>query len=70
MDRTTRLAAVIASALLLPACSTLNEYGIGGPPLMFCRNGLAYIDDRIAGPDGARVSVIRRFEDGDELCKK
>jgi hypothetical protein len=58
-----------AFALLLPGCSTLNDYGIGGEPLLFCRKGQAVLDDRIVGPDEARVSVVRRFKDGDGLCK-
>lgn len=63
------LPGLIAACLLLSACSTMRDLGIGGPPLLYCRKGVAVIDDRIAGPDEARVSVIRRFEDGDALCK-
>ncbi len=66
---------VIAFALLcailaaLASCSTLHPYGIGGEPLLYCRNGEAVIDDRIAGPDTARLSIVRRFPDGDSQCK-
>lgn len=62
--------AFVLAILLLSGCSTLNRYGIGGEPLLYCRKGEAVIDDRIAGPDSARVSVVRRFEDGDGLCAK
>jgi hypothetical protein len=62
-----RTVALIA-ALLLAGCSTLNEYGIGGEPLLYCRKGEAVIDDRIVGPDDARLAIVRRFRDGDQLC--
>lgn len=56
--------------LFLSACSTLAEYGVGGPPRLLCaKDGTAVLDDRIAGPDAARVSLVRRFMDGDGLCK-
>lgn len=61
--------AIVLAILLLSGCSTLNRYGIGGPPQLYCRKGEAVIDDRLAGPDSARVSVVRRFADGDALCK-
>lgn len=61
------LLAVILAAL--GACSTLHDYGIGGPPLLYCRDGQAVIDDRIAGPDAARLSVVRSFPDGDVICR-
>lgn len=53
----------------LAGCSTLNEYGVGGEPLLYCRKGEAVIDDRIIGPDQARLAVVRRFPDGDSICK-
>lgn len=56
-------------AVLLSGCSTLERYGIGGAPLIFCRQGVAVIDDRIAGPDSARLSLVRRIKDADALCK-
>ena len=61
---------ILGVALLaLVGCSTLASYGIGGPPEIVCRNGLAWIDDRIVGSDGVRLSAMRRFADGDRLCK-
>jgi hypothetical protein len=60
---------VILALFLLSGCSTLNKYGIGGPPTLYCRKGEAVIDDRLAGPDTARLSLVRRFADGDPLCK-
>jgi hypothetical protein len=74
MERTTRrplrLAAAGLTLLLLPACSTLNRYGIGGDPLLTCRKGEASIDDKLVGTDAARLTVLRRFKDGDALCPK
>ena len=61
--------ALILVACLLAGCDTMARYGVGGPPTLYCRKGEAVIDDRIAGPDGARLSVVRRFKDGDALCK-
>lgn len=59
-----------AFLLLLSGCSTLAEYGIGGPPRLLCdQQKQAVLDDRLIGPDQARVSVVRRFEDGDKLCR-
>jgi uncharacterized protein YceK len=60
---------IVLAIVLLSGCSTLNRYGIGGEPLLYCRRGEAVIDDRLIGPDTARVSVVRRFTDGDALCK-
>ena len=60
---------ILLALLPLAACSTLNRYGIGGEPLLYCRKGQAVLDDRLAGPDGVRLSVVRRFADGDALCK-
>ena len=56
--------------LLLAGCSTLNNYGIGGEPELICRyrDGIASIDDRIAGSDAMHASLVRRFKDGDSLC--
>jgi hypothetical protein len=62
-------AALLILLLLFSGCSTLNRHGIGGEPLLYCRQGEAVIDDRLFGPDSARVSVVRRFADGDALCK-
>lgn len=61
----------IIAAILLSGCSTLADYGIGGPPALMCdQKQRALLDDRIAGPDQARLSLVRRFEDGDQLCKR
>ena len=61
--------AIFLAALLLPACSTLNEYGIGGKPALHCdREGRAVLDDRLVGSDEVRLSVVRRGPDGDRLC--
>ena len=60
--------AILFVALLLQGCSTLNEYGIGGPAVLQCGRGLAVLDDRIVGSDNVRLSVVRRFPDGDRLC--
>lgn len=57
------------SAAALAGCETLANYGIGGPPALMCRKGKAEIDDRLVGPDNARLSIIRRFADADPLCK-
>lgn len=62
--------AILLAACLLAGCSTLNRAGIGGEPLLYCRKGEAVIDDRIVGPDSARLAVVRRFKDGDALCAK
>lgn len=64
-----KTAALLIGVALLAGCSTLNEYGIGGEPLIYCRQGAAVLDDRIAGPDSARLSFVRRLKDGDALCK-
>lgn len=61
--------ALLLCVALLVGCSTLNEYGIGGVPLIYCRQGAAVLDDRIVGPDSARLSFVRRLKDGDALCK-
>ena len=61
-------ALILLAAVLLTGCGTLNSLGIGGEPKNTCANGVASIDDRIAGSDQVRVSVIRRFRDGDKLC--
>ena len=53
---------------LVTGCSTLNRYGIGGPPRLMCSADGALLDDRIAGPDAVRLSLVRRFVDGDRLC--
>lgn len=60
--------AIFLAALLLPGCSTLNDYGIGGKPELQCRDGRAVLDDRLVGSDEVRLSVVRRFPDGDRLC--
>ena len=62
---------VLIMSALLAGCSTLAEYGIGGPPVLLCdRSSRAMIDDRIAGSDSARLSVVRRFEDADPMCMR
>jgi len=53
---------------LLAGCSTLESAGIGGEPLIYCRAGEAVIDDRLVGPDAARLSLVRRIKDADPLC--
>ncbi len=60
--------AILAAALLLPGCSTLNEYGIGGPPGPVWRGGKAHIEEKVAGSDGVWLTLMRRFHDGDRLC--
>lgn len=62
--------ALVLMAVLLAGCSTLNRYGIGGAPLLMCRNGQALLDDKIAGTDEARLSAVRRFRDADALCQQ
>lgn len=60
---------VLALAILASGCAQLQEYGIGGEPALMCdRKSQAHIDDRIVGPDQARLSFVRRFKDGDALC--
>ena len=59
---------IVALSLLLPACTTLHDYGIGGPPRQVCRDGKAHIDDKLAGSDSAWLSIMRRFKDGDAGC--
>lgn len=62
---------ITLAAILLSGCSTLADYGIGGPPALMCdQRQRALLDDRIAGPDQARLSLVRRFEDGDRLCAR
>ena len=61
-------ALILLAAVFLTGCGTLNSLGIGGEPELTCAKGAASIDDRIAGSDRVRVSVIRRFRDGDKLC--
>ena len=63
-----KTAITLALALSLAGCDTLNSFGIGGEPALVCAKGVASIDDRIAGSDRVRVSVVRRFRDGDKLC--
>jgi len=63
------LGLIIGILTLCVGCSTVNEYGIGGPPALLCGKGAAYIDDKLAGSDAVRLSLVRRFEDGDELCR-
>lgn len=60
---------IILAAALLAGCSTLADYGIGGPPALVCAKGQALIDDRLVGPDAARLSIVRRFADADALCQ-
>jgi hypothetical protein len=56
--------------LALAGCSTINEYGIGGEPRLLCayRDGAPFIDDKLAGSDRVRGSVLRAFPDGASLC--
>ena len=60
----------ILLAALLAGCSTINDYGIGGEPRVYCRKGEAVLDDRIVGPDHSRLSMVRRIKDADPLCAK
>lgn len=62
------LGLVIGFLTLCAGCSTVHEYGVGGPPALLCGKGAAYIDDKLAGSDAVRLSLVRRFEDGDKLC--
>lgn len=62
-----RLLAILALALLA-GCDTLHSAGVGGEPMIYCREGKAVLDDRIVGPDSARLSVLRRIKDADPLC--
>jgi hypothetical protein len=73
MARPLRIAAlglILLALLLLSACSTLHSYGIGGAPLLMCRAGEAFIDDKLAGTGDARLSAVRRFKDADALCAR
>ena len=63
-----RPALAALALLLLSGCSTLANYGIGGPLTILCREGKAEAEDRIAGSDQARLSVMRRIKDADRLC--
>ena len=56
-------------ALALSGCSTLESVGVGGEPRIYCRQGEAVLDDRLLGPDHARLSVVRRIMDADPLCQ-
>lgn len=56
-------------AMCASGCTTVAEYGIGGPPKAMCAAERSYINDRIAGTDNVSLSVVRRFEDGDRLCR-
>lgn len=64
------LGLLIGLLTLCMGCSTVNSYGIGGPPALLCGDKRAYIDDKLAGTDAVRLSLVRRFKDGDELCKE
>lgn len=57
-------------ALLLAGCSTLHNYGIGGPPVLQCqqRTAAAFVDDRILGSDATHLTLLRRMPDADPLC--
>lgn len=56
--------------LALTACSTLNEYGIGGDPKLMCSpKKQAYIDDKLVGSDEVSLTVKRRFKDVDKTCE-
>lgn len=59
----------VAVGLALTGCSTLNDLGIGGEPLIFCRKGQAVIDDKIVGSEASRVTVLRRIKDADAVCR-
>jgi hypothetical protein len=64
------LIAVGVVMICCSGCSTLNNYGIGGPPRLACADTKAAIDDRIAGSDDMHLSLVRRFADGDALCPR
>lgn len=70
MKRTILIALACAAAFSLAACDTLHSAGIGGEPTLFCRarDGTGHLEDKVAGPDSARVAVNRRFRDGDLTC--
>jgi hypothetical protein len=63
------LGLMVGLLTLCVGCSTVNSYGIGGPPALLCGDKRAYIDDKLAGSDELRLSLVRRFKDGDPLCK-
>lgn len=60
---------VVLSLAMCSGCTTVAEYGIGGPPRNVCAGQQSYINDRIAGTDNVSLSVVRRFQDGDNLCR-
>lgn len=64
----TRLTIAALLLALASGCSTLHEYGIGGPPQLFCRQGEGWIGDPLLGSEAARLGTWRRFPDADELC--
>jgi hypothetical protein len=64
------VALLLIVAFMLLGCSTLHRYGVGGVPLLMCRGGEAFIDDKLAGADAARLSAVRRFKDADGICQK
>jgi hypothetical protein len=63
-------ALLILAAVALGGCSTLNKYGIGGPPKLGCNvsTGQAYLIDPIFGPDEVVIAAVRRFQDVDDKC--
>lgn len=61
------LALILLAAL--SGCSTINNLGIGGAPVLACsKSGKAFIDDKLAGSADVHGSVVRRFADADALC--
>ncbi len=55
---------------LLCGCSLLNEYGIGGPPIVRCGpDGKAFLDDKLVGSIAVALSIDRKMEAADELCR-
>lgn len=59
----------VMAAVALSGCSTINNAGIGGAPVLACsKSGKAQIDDKLIGSEGVHLSVVRRFQDGDPLC--
>jgi hypothetical protein len=70
LGRLALVALCVVLAFMLLGCSTLHRYGVGGVPLLMCRGGEAFIDDKIAGTDASRLSAVRRFKDADGICQK
>ena len=61
---------ILCLCVAISGCDTLNSYGIGGAPQLLCRPGQqAVIDDKLLSTESFSLSVIRKFEQGNSLCK-